>query len=204
MIYLIGGPPRLGKSTLAKRVRESIVGQSMNGDALAASLHAFLKPEWKPDIFDDVVDPYKDQLTNQAKVDRIRRRDAAVWQFHRLYLEELQRIARDNIIFDGLVWPDFLHDLQLEHRAVFLVDTSPDQGKRLIEIRDDNEGENNWMRDRDYSDERIMEWVSFSIERSRVCIELCNKHGYAYFDIADHGIEKAQQLAFEHLLNKKV
>ncbi len=43
-----------------------------------------------------------------------------------------------------------------------------------------------------------------SIERSRTCIDLCKKHGYPYFDIADHGIEKAQLLAFEHLLHKKV
>ena len=204
MIYLIGGPSRSGKSTLAKRVRKHIDGQVISADAFQASLHEVLKPEWEPDIFIDVINPIGDQGSDEAKVKRGRERDNAMWQFFAGYLKEAFHISNDDILLDGMLWPDFIAALPLKHRAVFLVDTSPNQAERLIKIRDDGGSDNNWMDEHQYSDEKIRKWVSFDIARSRLYIDLCKKYGYHYFDINDGGMRVAETRAFEYLLSKKV
>ena len=204
MIYLIGGSSRAGKSTLSKRVRKHIDGQVISADAFQASLHEALKPEWEPDIFIDVVNPIGDKGSDEAKVKRGRERDNAMWQFFAGYLKEASHISDDDILLDGMLWPDFIAAFPMKHKAVFLVDTSPGQAERLIKIRDDGGSDNNWMGEHQYSDERIRKWVSFSIARSNLYIELCKKYNYPYFDIADGGMQMAENCAFEHLLSKRV
>lgn len=203
MIYLIGGPSRSGKSTLAKRVRKHIDGQVISADAFQASLHEVLKPEWEPDIFTDVINPVNDSQPDEIKVKRCRERDNAMWQFFTSYFKEVERISADDILLDGQLWPDYVAALPLRHEAIFLVDTSSDQAERLIAIRDSN-GEHNWMKEKHYSDDRINRWVSFTIARSNLCIELCKKYNYPYFDIADGGMQVAENRAFEYLLSKRV
>lgn len=204
MIYLVGGPSRSGKSTLTRRVRKYIDGQVINGDALLAALHTHLKPECAPDIFVDVVDPIKDQQTDQARVDRLRRRDKQAWEFFAGYLQDAAHISHDDILLEGMLWPDFVSSLGLEHRAVFLVDTSSAQAERLIAIRNDAASDNNWMQEHHYSDERIHEWVSFNILRGQLCKDLCKKYDYPCFDIADSGMQAAEERAFEYLLEKVI
>lgn len=204
MIYLIGGPSRSGKSTLAERFRKRIDGQVISADALQVALHEILKPEWEPDIFTDVVNPVKDSQPDEVKVKRCRERDNVTWQFFVGYLKEATQISNDDILLDGQLWPDFVSGLQKRHEAVFLVDTSPDQAERLIAIRNSPDSEHNWMRSGHYSDERIRRWVSFSIARSQLCVELCKKYNYPYFDIADGGIQVAENRAFEYLISKRV
>lgn len=204
MIYLIGGPSRSGKSTLAKRFRGHIDGQVISADAFHKSLHEILKPEWEPDIFIDVVNPISDSQPDGVKVKRCRERDNALWQFFAGYFKEATRISHDDILLDGQIWPDFITAFPLKHEAVFLVDTSPDQAERLIAIRNNPGSDHNWMNERHYSDDRIQKWVSFNIARSNLCIDLCKKYNYPYFDIADGGMQVAETRAFEYLLSKKV
>jgi hypothetical protein len=207
MIYFIGGPPRMGKSVLAHRVARAGNGdfEVIHGDVLMLSLQKRLQPEWLPDLFDTVIDPVTETQTDETKAHRTRRRDRAAWDFHQDYIRQLREAdATTPIVLEGLVWPDYLASFTQEHRAVFLVDTSPDQAERLIRIKNDPNAEHNWMRERDYSDERIHKWVSFSLTRSRMCIDLCQKHGYRYFDIADGGMQAAEDQAFEYLLKNAV
>lgn len=204
VIYLIGGPSRSGKSTLASRVRKHIDGQVLSADAFLASLHAVLKPEWEPDIFIDVINPINDRQSDGANVKRGRERDKVMWQFFVGYLKEAERISNDDVLLDGMLWPDFIAAFPLRHKAVFLVDTSPGQAERLIKIRDSGGSDNNWMGEHRYSDDKIRGWVSFNIARSNLYIELCKKHNYQYFDIADAGMQVAETRAFEYLLSKKV
>ncbi len=202
MIYLIGGPARAGKSTLAKMVRKEIDGQVLAGDAFVRSLRDNMEDQWIPDLFEHHNDPIEKHFPADAKIKRLRRRDKVSWQFYKAYLMAAAvGAAGDDVLIEGNIWPDFLPEFDLPHRAVFLIDTSPDQAVRLRKIRD-SDSDNNWMRD--FSDEKMDEWAMFNVVRSQRYIEYCQKHGFTYFDIADHGIEKAQLLAFEHLLHKKV
>lgn len=201
MIYLIGGPARCGKSMLAERVRREIDGQVVAGDAFVHALRDNLSPEWMPDIFDQV-DSVHDIKEPKAKVERLRRRDLAVWPFYKSYIATaIADAPHDNVLIEGNIWPDSLASLTSSYKAVFLVDTSSDQAERLISIRDSN-GDNDWMRN--FTDDKLVEWAKFNIVRSELYILLCKQNQSCYFDIAEHGIAHAQQLAFEYLMKNAV
>ncbi len=202
MIYLIGGPARCGKSTLARRLRKDIDAQVISGDALRHSLIEQLPPEWFPDLFEHTFDPFNKFETDEMRVTRLRRRDESMWGFFWRYAEAAGN-EDDSVIIDGNIWPDFVHELNSEHKAVFLVDTSPDQAKRIIATRDQG-GPNDWMKNDHYSDDRIKEWAQFKTMRSQLVIDLCKKFDYPYFDIKDQGMDGTQERAFEYLLEGKV
>ncbi len=201
MIYLIGGPARCGKSMLAERVRKHIDGQVLAGDAFVASLHKNLKPEWLPDLFEHKNDTIDHLRLPEEKIDRLRRRDKVSWEFYEAYLETaIGDAADENVLIEGNLWPDFIHLLKLPHKAVFLIDTSPNQVERLIQIRDAN-GDNDWMEN--FSDEEMVKWATFNAKRGERYVKLCEKYDYLYFDIASLGMEQAADDAFHALLQKR-
>ena len=201
MIYLVGGPARCGKSVLAEKLRQQVDGQVLSGDAINRSLRELTQPEWLPDLFEHVVDPLNEDDTAATRIDRLRRRDKVLWRFLASYFAANDFQSDDNVLVDGALWPDFMAGLTLEHKAAFLVDTSPDHAERIRKIRDDGTSKNNWMSERGYTDEKITRWAEFNKARSRRVIELCNEYGYPYFDIADGGIDQAQARALDYLLS---
>ena len=204
MIYLIGGPARCGKSTLARHMRGSVNGQIIAGDAVVHALQAILTPEVLPAIYDHVVANVVKLENTEAKVDRLRRRDEAMWRFYSAFCDTMAFDApKDDVLIEGSLWPDFLEGFSHSHKAVFLVDTSDEaQYERIVKIRDDPTSDNNWMRD--YDDERMKQWVKFNIVRSQHYIDQCQRYGYPYFDIADHGIEVAEEKALAYLQGNAV
>lgn len=198
-VLLVGGPARCGKSTLAKMIRQKVDGQVLSGDALSRAIRNSINVDWIPDLFAETIDKVNLSDPYDIQINRLRRRDQALWPFIKNYISDAVLNSTDNILVDSNFWPDYLPELEPEHRAVFLVDTSPDRAKWLIKIRD-TDGENNWMRKRKYSDEKIIRWAEFDKARSRAIIELCKEYGYTYFDIAEHGIDGVQKLAMQYLL----
>jgi 2-phosphoglycerate kinase len=202
VIYLIGGPARCGKSTLAARVRKEIDGHVLAGDAFVHALQSNLEPEWVPDIFDHAIADVSIAASPEAKINRLRRRDETMWQFYESYIQTaIDDAPTDDILIEGNIWPDFLELFELEHSAVFLIDTSPQQYERLANIRN-SDSDNNWMQD--FSDEKLREWAMFNAKRSERYAELCRKHDYTFFDIATLGTDEAERAAFSYLLKKAV
>jgi 2-phosphoglycerate kinase len=198
VIYFIGGPARCGKSTLAKKIRKNFDGHVLSTDALSYALREMTQPEWLPGLFHRVIEPTSEQDPAQKRIKRLYQRDKVVWQLTRGYIEAIQHDSADDILIEGCIWPDFLTDFAYEHKAVFLIDTSVhEQTERLLLIRD-GKGDNNWMKD--YSNERMVTWVHFNKARSLTYKQLCNRTKYSYFDIAQEGIDGAQQRALSVLI----
>lgn len=202
MIYLIGGPARCGKSTLAARVRREVDGEVISADAFKKTLQLNLRAAWMPDIFDHVVAPVAKMSSLTRQVDRLRRRDERMWQFYEGYIDSaLEVTPHEDILIEGNIWPDFASSLRHTHRAAFLVDLSPadEQFERLVEIRD-GDGDNNWMSE--FGDRQLKKWARFNLLRSQRYVQLCPQFGYPYFDISRHGIQYAQDRAYDYLLQK--
>lgn len=202
MIYLIGGPARCGKSTLAARVRREVDGEVISADAFKKTLQLNLRAAWMPDIFDHVVAPVAKMSSLTRQVDRLRRRDERMWQFYEGYIDSaLEVTPHEDILIEGNIWPDFASSLRHTHRAAFLVDLSPadEQFERLVEIRD-GDGDNNWMSE--FGDRQLKKWARFNLLRSQRYVQLCQQFGYPYFDISRHGIQYAQDHAYDYLLQK--
>lgn len=204
MIYLIGGPARCGKSTLAERVRHKVDGDVLSADAFKKTLLQNLRPSWVPDIFDHVIAPIGTMSSATRQIDRLRRRDERMWQFYDGYIDaDLQASPHKDILIEGNIWPDFIAGLRHTHKAVFLVDLAPaeDQFERLQKIRDSDD-DNNWMKARDFNDRALKKWAKFNRLRSERYVQLCREHGYPYFDISQRGIGYGQDRAYVSLLQK--
>ena len=205
MIYLIGGPARCGKSTLAERVRHQVSGDVISADAFKKTLLQNLRPSWVPDIFDHVIAPIGAMCNATRQIDRLRRRDERMWQFYNGYIDaDLQASPHKDILIEGNVWPDFIADLRHAHRAAFLVDlaSAEEQFERLRKIRDSDD-DNNWMKTRDFNDRALRKWAKFNRLRSERYVQLCRDHSYPYFDISQRGIGYAQDRAYASLLQKQ-
>lgn len=202
MIYLIGGPARCGKSTLAARFRRQVDGEILSADAFKKTLLRNLSPSWVPDIYDHLVAPINMMSSATRQIDRLRRRDERMWQFYEGYIDSaLQASPHEDILIEGNIWPDFVSSLRHAHKAIFLVDLSPadEQFERLKRIRDSDD-DNNWMKDRAFSDRELKRWAKFNRLRSERYVQLCRDYGYSYFDISQRGIGYAQDRAYESLL----
>lgn len=197
MIYLIGGPARTGKSTLARQLRKKADSQAVSLDGIRIALKETVHEDWLPDLFHGVREIVYTDSPYELKYDNVRKRDRIVWDFVRSYFKDVE-YAQDNITVEGTVWPDMVSDLPYDYRAVFLVDTSENLLDRLLEIKRTAE-HSNWMKDID--DERIAKWAEFNVMRSKKYIELCTRHGSVYFDIREHGIDDAQKRAMDYLLH---
>lgn len=205
MIYLIGGPARCGKSTLAARVRREVNGEVISADAFKKSLQLNLRAAWMPDIFDHVVAPVAKMSSLERQVDRLRRRDEQMWQFYVGYIDSaLEATPHEDVLIEGNIWPDFIAGLRHSHQAAFMVDTSPsdEQFERLRAIRDDHDSDNNWMSERGFGDRQLKKWAKFNLLRSQRYVQLCQEFGYLYFDISRHGIQYSQDRAYDYLLQK--
>ena len=199
-IMLIGGPSRVGKSTLAESLRPKINGQIVAGDAFSRGIRESVGAERFPDLFVDLVDKHGVIDSHEQTIGHLRRRDKAMWIFYKNYIEAVAHDSHDDLLIDGNFWPDYLTKLDIDHRAIFLVDTSPDRANFLKQVRDDETTANNWMRQREWSDEKIDKWAEMDIKRSLKIIELCKQYNYPCFDVATHGFTKAQELASAYLL----
>lgn len=202
MIYLIGGSARCGKSTLARRFRVGFDGQVLSGDSTRVAIRETSRPEWLPDVFDKIVDPTFEDDPPAKRIARFRRRDMVVWNFLQKYFDSVA-FADDDVLVDGPLWPSMLKDYTPAHRAVFMVDTSPDHVERVLHIRD-TATHSNWMRDEKYTDDAIKKWAKLNIERSRRMIAECKEYGYEYFDIAELGLDGVQDEAFQYLKQQSV
>lgn len=197
MIYMIGGPSRSGKTTLAATLRQKLDAGSLSGDAMVRAIRDNNAPELIPDVFDKLYDPISHEDPPAKQIVRLRRRDRVMWDYAASYLMAIAHDRDQDVVFEGGIWPDFLQDFTPEHKAVFLVDTSDDRAERLIHMRNTSTS-NNWMQD--WSDEKITKWAKFDVERSREIIRLCDQYGYHYFDISELTIDGAQTAALDYLL----
>ena len=51
MIFLLGGPPRIGKSIISREIRQKHAVSVVSTDSLGAVLENVLSPEAVPDLF---------------------------------------------------------------------------------------------------------------------------------------------------------
>lgn len=204
MIYLIGGPARCGKSTLAKRVRREIDAQVVSADAFTESLLRTLHPDQLPEIFIHQKDSIHELPDNEAKLERIYRRDKAMWKFYEGYMFEVEERQHESLLLEGNLWPDLVSSLSYAYQAVFLIDSSPvdERVAFLTRLRDSKDTSNNWMRD--FSDERMRDLAEFNLLRSQRYKSLCEEYKQSFFDIADEGIQAAHDRAFAALLKDAV
>lgn len=195
-IWLIGGPSRIGKTTLSRKLCRHINGQVLSGDQYFRSIKKSIPVEFCQKIFPEI------NSTNSGKnwLNEIINRDTTYWEFLKNFIEDsILSTKTDDVLIEGNIWPNFLFNWNKKHTAVFLLDTSDKRSNFLKDIRNLSDTQNNWMKD--YSDERIENWVKKDNLRNLKLLEECKKYNYTYFDRAIYSIEEMQNLAVKYFKN---
>jgi hypothetical protein len=195
----IGGPARCGKTTLTHQTESLYTGQQVSLDNLR---HAFIPlaaeailASLEPDA------ELTETTTTDEWIDILRDRDRTVWTGAKAYLAAATD-NNDDVLMEGCLWPDYIAELEVPFRAVFLVDTSPNHADRLIAVARSESTHNNWMRE--HNDAWMRRWAKYNIARSERYKQLGDEYNQPVFDIADSGIAQAQAAALEYLFPDSV
>ena len=188
MILLLGGPPKVGKSTISGKVRQKHAVSVVSTDSLGVVLGNVWIDETAPDLF--VKDKFakipladKEKLLTKDHTDLIefvRRESHVVWKavvaFSRREYEE----GRDVLIEGVAVLPELVNQLDnIPYRVVFVGNQGKGHNENIKRSAEDNE--HDWMRDRD--DLYISIFASFVNQMSAHIEKEAKRYGFEYIEM---------------------
>ena len=188
MIFLLGGPPRVGKSMIASEIRKKCAVSIVSTDTLGAVLENILSPESAPDLFVfdrinkmPVAERVKLITEDPAQlIDYVRKESHVVWKAVEAFIVRENDEGRDVLIEGVAILPELVSRLEdIPHRVVF-IGTQGENHKENIK-KSANENEHDWMRN--VSDEYISAFALF-VKRMSVYIEQqAKKYGFEYIEM---------------------
>ncbi|UHJ58767.1 hypothetical protein LT337_32200 (plasmid) [Mycolicibacterium fortuitum] len=187
-LTLIGGPARVGKTTLARRWTATRPAELVHLDHL---LHAVAAVATGDELSALRQAPSITTHSPEQWLAGLRERDEVLWKAAGAY----STAAKSGLVLEGGLWPDWVANISRPHAAIFIVDTG-DSADRLVDIT--RADPHSWMAQRRWPEEKIRKWACYNMFRSTVIAELADRHGYPVFDIAD-GIAAAQDKALAYL-----
>lgn len=181
--------------------------QSLSGDAFRTTLRKTAELGTFPVLHAPRAEKIPDEKsfvdhhsTNaHLEIDSKRAQAKFVWPFIENYIHAIEHESSDSILVESIdVWPDLIALSGLQHRAAFLVNTSPEQAERIIASRGSDPYD--WMHENEYSDARIRAWSNFNAQRSLLIQNLAKEAGYLCVDLAEVSFAAGQALAKDYLL----
>jgi 2-phosphoglycerate kinase len=188
MIYLLGGPPRVGKSIIANEIRKKYALSVVSTDSLGAVLEHVLNPETTPDLFVfakfnklSMAERVKLIKKNPAElIGYVRKESHIVWKAVEAFIRRENDEGRDVLIEGVAVLPELVSLLDdIPHRVVFI----GNQGKRHEENikKYAEENEHDWMRE--VSDPYISAFGVFVNLMSTYIEQDASKYGFVYIEM---------------------
>jgi 2-phosphoglycerate kinase len=188
MIFLLGGPPRVGKSTISSKIRQKHAVSVVSTDSLCAVLENILSPEAAPDLF--VFDRF-DKMPMAERVKLIRKDPAkfieyarseshVVWKGVEAFIKRENKEGRDVLIEGVAVLPELVSQLEnIPHRVVFLGNQGENHKENIKKFAEENE--HDWMRD--VNDQYIDAYAMFIKLMSIYIQQEAKKYGFEYIEM---------------------
>ena len=188
MIFLLGGPPRVGKSIISSEIRQKCTVSVVSTDSLGAVLEDVLSPEEAPGLFVfskfneiPMADRVKLIMNDPAGlIDYVREESYVVWNAVEAFIRRENDAGRDILIEGVAILPELMSQIEdVHHRVVFI----GNQGKNHKENikRSAEENEHDWMRD--VSDQYISAFAVFVKRMSAYIEQEAQKYGFEYIEM---------------------
>ena len=188
MIYLLGGPPRVGKSIISNEIRQKHAISVVSTDSLGAVLESTLSLEAAPDLFVfarfnemPVADRVKLMVDDPAElIDSLMKESRVVWKAVEAFIRREKDEGRDVLIEGVAVLPELVSQLEdIAHRVVFIGNQGNKHNENMKKFAEENE--HDWMRSA--SDQYISAFAMF-VERMSAYIEQeAHKYGFKYIEM---------------------
>jgi 2-phosphoglycerate kinase len=192
-LYLIGGPPRAGKSII---------------------MHSFLQQRAMPHIAMDAVQEGVRHLFNEDPFQKLNAIHYEGWTEYKkrgtsdhikhefsvdtdefdvarqaaLGMLDYYERSRSDVAVEGLhITPEWVHSLQLPNYTVipaFIGFTNPNYVEGILEHARNNEHDwiNEWLTILNGDDTKIRAWTASRAEECRATAKLAERYGYQFFD----------------------
>ena len=203
--YLIGGAPRVGKTTLAMRVIARHPMFAVSADAVRDVLQGVLKPATHPDLFEmlelsrheSAMAKFLDNHPYEG-VTMQNDESAIVWpsinQFIQTHLSDGQ-----DILVEGVeILPEWLTYVTYDYKIVFLGNTSADHANQIAMQAHLNQ--HDWMHR--YTDNSIASWAGLVREFSRYVKGQAAEHDMPFIETNDDNLEASMREAERVLLDQ--
>jgi 2-phosphoglycerate kinase len=188
MIFLLGGPPRVGKSIICNEIRQKHAVSVVSTDTLGAVLENVLNPESVPDLFVfgrfnnmPMAERVKLITKNPAElIDYVRKEGHVVWKAVEAFIRRENDVGREVLIEGVAVLPEFISRLEdIPHRVVFIGNQGENHKENIRKFAEENE--HDWMRG--VSDQYIGAYALF-VKQMSACIEQESKqYGFEYIEM---------------------
>jgi len=204
MIFLLGGPPRIGKSIISREIRQKHAVSVVSTDSLGAVLENVLSPEAAPDLF--VFSkfnkmPLAERMNLIMKdpavlIDYVRKESHVVWQAVEAFTRRENNEGRDALIEGVAVLPELICQLEdILHRVVFIGNQGENHKEYIKKFAEENE--NDWMRD--VSDQYISVFAMFVKRMSAYIEHEAEKYGFKYIEMDKELFENVTEKVMKSL-----
>jgi 2-phosphoglycerate kinase len=188
MIYLLGGPPRVGKSIISSEIQQKHAVSVVSTDTLGAVLENVLSPEAAPDLF--VFGKFSEMaMAERVKVitkepttliDYVRKESHIVWKAVDAFIRRENDEGRDALIEGVAVLPELMMQIEdIPHRVVFIGNQGENHKENMKKSAEENE--HDWLRD--VSDQYISAYAMFVKRMSAYIEQEAKKYGFEYIEM---------------------
>ena len=205
MIFLLGGPPRVGKSIISNEIRQKHAVSVISTDTLGAVLENVLSPELAPDLFVfgkfnkmPIAERVKLITTkNPAElIDYVRKESHVVWKAVDAFIRRENDEGRDALIEGVAVLPELVSRLDnFPHRVVFIGNQGENHKENIKKSAEVNERD--WMRD--VSDQYISAFAMFVKRMSAYIEQEAKKYGFEYIEMNNELFENVTEKVMKSL-----
>ena len=207
MIYLIGGPPKCGKTTLAKKLSKSERIPWVSTDTLQCVIMPFMN---KKDLLEKFPTSTQRCNNNDEKYDKYSTNEIidayqkqAKTSYKAIDMFAISEITEGNdFIIEGYhVEPELIVDLQSKYpnkiKSVFLVKANEE---KFIDNINKSTTPNDWIIERTNNKETYNKISKMICEYSKIIEKECKKHGFKVVNMDDDFDNKIVE-AIEYLMN---
>ena len=188
MIYLLGGPPRVGKSIISNEIRQVHAVSVVSTDTLGAVLENVLSPEAASDLF--VFSKFNElPMAERVKIivkhpaeliGYVRKESHVIWKAVEAFIRKENDEGRDALIEGVAVLPELVSQLQdIPHRVVFIGNQGENHKENIQKSAEENE--HDWMRG--VSDQYIGAFAMFVKRMSAYIESEAQKYGFEYIEM---------------------
>jgi 2-phosphoglycerate kinase len=188
MIFLLGGPPRVGKSIITSEIRQKYSVSVVSTDTLGAVLEHVLSPEVAPDLF--IFSKINElPLTERVKllegdpveyIEYVRKESCVVWKAVEAFIRIENDAGRDVLIEGVAILPELVSQLEdIPYRVVFIGNQAENHGENIKKFAEENDRD--WMRN--VSDEYISAFAVFVNRMSAYIKREAENYGLEYIEI---------------------
>jgi len=204
MIFLLGGPPRVGKSIISNEIRQKHAVSVVSTDTLGAVLENVLSPESAPDLFIFsefnkmlMAERVKLILDNPTElIEYVRKESYIVWKAVEVFMRKENNEGRDVLIEGVAILPELVSRLEnIHHRVVFIGNQGENHKENFKKSLEENE--HDWMRD--VSDQYISAFAMFVKQMSAYIEQEAKRYGFEYIEMSKELFENVTEVVMRSL-----